>query len=203
MHVFVPFDAVEPKTRLSELFDERERRQLAEAMLSDVLDTLERAGHTPTVLATAAVDCDVPVVLDDRPLTPAVNKVLSREGPVAVVMADLALLTEDALEQLLDPESDVVLAPGLGGGTNAIVARHPDFRVDYHGASFQDHREAAAAVGAEVATVDSFRLAVDVDRPGDVVDVLVHTDRETARMLRNLGVSLTTDDGRVTATRDK
>lgn len=201
MRVFVPFDAVKPKTRLSELFDERERQQLAEAMLSDVLATLQRAGHSPTVLATGAVDCDAPVVVDDRPLTPAVNDVLARSGPVAVVMADLALLTEDAMEQLLEPGAEVVLAPGLGGGTNALVARHSDFRVDYHGTSFRDHREAAGAVGATVATVDSFRLAVDVDAPSDLVDVLVHTNRETARTLRKLDVSLTTGDGLVTISR--
>ncbi len=200
MRVFVPFDGVAPKTRLSNLFDEGERRRLADAMLADVVATLDRAGYEPTVLATAPVDCDMPVRVDERPLTPAVNDVLG-DGPVAVVMADLALVTEDALERLFAPDTDVVLAPGLGGGTNALVARHPDFRVDYHGVSIRDHREAAGAVGADVTTVDSFRLAVDVDAPEDLADVLVHTDRETARTLRELGVSLSTEDGRVAVSR--
>jgi 2-phospho-L-lactate guanylyltransferase len=202
MRVFVPFDATEPKTRLSAMFDDAERRTVARAMLADVLSTLDSAGYDPTVLATADIDCDAPVSVDERPLTTAVNGVLAgTDEPVAVVMADLALVTTDALERLFAPAADVVLAPGLGGGTNALVARHPAFRVDYHGVSYRDHREAAAAIGADVATVDSFRLAVDVDDPADLAEVLVHTDRETARRLRDLGLSLQTDDGRVTVSR--
>lgn len=202
MDVFVPFDAAAPKTRLSPLFDEDERLALARAMLADVTGTVETAGYQPTVLATAAVDCSHPVVVDERPLTPAVNDVLTgTDGPVAVVMADLALATTAAVDRLFEPDDDVVLAPGLGGGTNALVARHPDFRVDYHGTSYTDHLTAAEAVGAEVTTVDSYQLGVDIDVPEDLPEVLLHTEGKTASMLRELGVSLAVEDGRVSVTR--
>ncbi|WP_302081653.1 2-phospho-L-lactate guanylyltransferase [Salinibaculum rarum] len=202
MEVFVPFDATDPKTRLSDLLDADERSAVARAMLRDVLDALAETPHQPRVLATEDVDCSAPVTVDDRPLTPAVNDALAAvDGPAAVVMADLALVTPDALGRLFEPDAGVVLAPGLGGGTNALLARRPAFRVDYHGFSYRDHVEAATAVGGDVVTVDSFRLAVDVDAPDDLVEVLLHTDGRTAATLHSLGVELAPTESRGAVTR--
>jgi 2-phospho-L-lactate guanylyltransferase len=89
-------------------------------------------------------------------------------------MADLALATPESVDRLFAPDADVTLVPGRGGGTNALVAREPAFRVDYHGASYRDHRRIAESAGVSVATVDSFRLSTDVDEPADLVEVLLH-----------------------------
>jgi len=203
MRVVVPFGADRPKSRLSPVLDPEERQVLARTMLDDVLDALASAGHEPTVVATAPVECDAPVEVDDRPLTDAVDDRLPDVGdePVAVVMADLALATPEALDRLFAPDADVVFAPGRGGGTNALVVRHPDFHVDYHGASIRDHREIARTVGAGRATVDSFRLATDVDEPADLVEVLLHAEGRAATWLREAGFTVTATDGRVEATR--
>jgi len=214
MHVVVPFGAARPKTRLSPALDADERREFAHAMLRDVLAALPDR-HDPTVLATAPVECDAPVVVDERPLTEAVNDRLpggdrpagdesdagSEDDPVAVVMADLALATTDALERLFAPDADVVFAPGRGGGTNALVVRHPSFHVDYHGASIRDHRAIAADAELETATVDSFRLATDVDEPDDLVELLLHAEGHATDWLRETGFAVTTTDGRVEARR--
>ncbi len=40
-------------------------------------------------------------------------------------------------------------------GAEPFVRRHPEFMVDYHGASIRDHRETARDVGASVTEVDS------------------------------------------------
>lgn len=195
MDVLVPYDAREPNTRLGPFLTASERQSVARTMLADVLDTLSRVGVEPTLLATEAVAADVPVRVDERPLSPAVNAALAeRNGPVAVVMADLALATPAAIDRLLTAEGDVVLAPGLGGGTNALLSRDPDFRVDYHGVSYRDHRATAQALGAAVTTVDSFRLAVDIDNPEDLADVLVHGEGQTADHLRELGVTITSEN---------
>lgn len=204
MRVVVPFSTEQPKTRLDPVLDTGERISFARAMLDDVLDALGSLDHDPRVVATAQVDCDVPVTVDDRPLTDAVNDTLptdSDDDPVAVVMADLALATPDALARLFEPDDDVVLAPGRGGGTNALVARHPDFRVDYHGASIRDHRAIARDAGLDLAEVDSFRLSTDVDEPEDLVEVLLHSDGRSASWLRDAGFTVTTTDGRVGVTR--
>ncbi|WP_293027287.1 2-phospho-L-lactate guanylyltransferase [Natronococcus sp.] len=204
MRVLVPFAAAAPKTRLEPVLSADERVAFARAMLRDVLAAIDAAGGEPTVLSTAPLALEepisAPVVVDDRPLTPAVDAQLpegSEDDPVAVVMADLALATPDALERLFTAGGDVTIAPGRGAGTNALVVNHPEFRVDYHGGSFLDHREIAGEVGADLAVVDSFRLATDIDEPADLVEVLVHgTDRASAA-LRELGFELEADDGRV------
>lgn len=219
-HVLVPFDASTPNTRLAPILDERERRAFATAMLADVLAVLERVGLDRTVLSTAPLDersaPDAPVTVDDRPLTAAVNARLagdlvgtaeppvpSRERPVAVVMADLPLVTADAVRRLVaDDGADVTMAPGLGGGTNALCVREATFRVDYYGASCRDHREAARERGLSVATVDSFRLATDIDERADLVEVLLHGEGTAARgWLRDAGFTLVTGDGRVRVAR--
>lgn len=203
MDVLVPFDARNPKTRLSPVLDPTERRAFARAMLSDVLDVLREAGHRPDVLSTAPLDCPCPVTVDDRSLTGAVNAILAEQrGSLAVVVADLALLTTDAVDRLCEPDADVVLAPGTGGGTNAMIVDHPDFRVDYHGVSFRDHCQRARACGATLSTVDSFRIAADVDEPADLVDLLVHGERQAHEWLDTAGFEVVERDGQPTARRD-
>lgn len=195
----VPFGVQSPKTRLAPLLVDDERRDFAVAMLRDVLDAVRDAGGTPLVLADAPLGepIDAPVAVDDRPLTDAVNNQLAAGTPVTVVMADLALATPEALSRLFETAGDVVAAPGLGGGTNALVVRHPDFSVDYHGASIADHRRLADEVGATFVEVDSLRLAVDVDEPADFVDVLLHGAGRAREWVVDAGIHLQRGDGRV------
>ncbi|WP_254525548.1 2-phospho-L-lactate guanylyltransferase [Natrinema caseinilyticum] len=203
MRVLIPFDPRKPKTRLGGVLSADERRAFAEAMLRDVLGAVRNADATPLVLSTAEIELDgVSVRVDERPLSPAVNA-YRREttGPLCVLLADLPLVTCKAIDRLLEPAADIVIAPGLGGGTNALAIRHPDFRVDYHGSSYLDHRDAARAVGASVATVDSFRLGVDVDEPADIVEVLLHGSGRADAWLRDAGFRLDSQSGRVTAVR--
>ena len=237
MDVIVPFAVDDPKSRLEPVLAPDERREFARAMLADVLDAVVTAGGSPHVLATAPFDptadrsgsLDPPVVVDDRPLTDAVNAARERHGHaaagptaeprtasssrdgVAVVMADLALATPGALARLFEPDrdgdrsdeppADVTIAPGRGGGTNALVVRQPAFRVDYHGASYLDHRRVAERLDATARVVDSYRLAVDVDEPADLAEVLLHGSGAAEAWLRDAGFTLDTADGRVTATR--
>ncbi len=198
MDVLVPFDADAPKSRLSSLFDVDERRDFARAMLLDVLDVVDAAGLDPSVLSTADLDVDYPVRVDDRALSTAVNGAIDDAGtPVVILVADLPLATPDAVERLVEPHSAVVLAPGLGGGTNGLVVRDGAFRADYHDASIQDHRKRARDIGVEPSVVDSFRLAVDVDEPEDLAEVLLHAEGRAVAWLRDAGVELAVTDGRV------
>jgi len=224
MEVLVPFSTDRPKSRLSAVLTPDERTAFSRAMLRDVLDAIGEAGEEPRVLATGAVDADLPcpVTVDDRPLTDAVNAALdARLGEsdtvadrVAVVMADLALATPDALRELFAAgrEAEVAIAPGRGGGTNAFVAGHPEFETDYHGTSYLDHRRIADGIGASVAVVDSHRLATDVDEPADLAEVLIHAEADDGgddgdgerapRWLRDAGFALETTGGRVGVERE-
>ena len=199
MDVLVPFAVDEPKTRLADVFSPAERVEFAHVMLEDVCSAVNSVDASPIVLSTGSIDCRWPTVVDDRPLTEAINARL--DPSMAVVMADLALVTPKALSGLFAAEGDVVIAPGLGGGTNALVVRHPDFYTDYHGASMKDHQRIAERCGIEATVIDSFRLAVDVDEPDDLAEVLLHGDGKTAAWLKNAGFQIVTAGGRVTVRR--
>ncbi len=212
MHVVVPYAPDAPKTRLEPVLSPAERSTLARVMLEDVLEAVRAAGHEPTVLSTEPLEIDAPVIVDERPLTEAVNAALNskiRTTPtepgtpeaIAVVMADLALTTPAALEELFAPDADVVIAPGRGVGTNALVVRHPEFRVDYHGGSYLDHRRIAEEIDATLETVDSFRLSTDIDEPADLVEVLVHGTGNTPECLREFGFELDSREGRLEVVR--
>jgi 2-phospho-L-lactate guanylyltransferase len=198
MRVFVPVDASEPKTRLASVLSPTERSTFARCMRHDVVRAVRTAGGQPELIATESIDSDAPVTVDDRPLSVAVNSRLdATEGPAAVVVADLALVTTATIERLFGTDGDVVLAPGRGGGTNAIVARHSEFQVDYHDASIRDHRAIADEVGADVTEIDSYRLATDVDEPTDLAEVLLHGHGEAVEWLRDAGFELAVEGGRV------
>lgn len=188
----------------------------------DAVTVLSTAPLDDDALAEATIEdavLDVRVRVDDRPLTEAVNAVLATrvtepsaatgdddrphpERPgLGVVMADLALATPTALDRLASAAGEVVIAPGRSVGTNALVVRHPDFRVDFHGTSYLDHRANADAVDADVTVLDSHRLATDVDEPDDLAEVLAHADGAAPDWLRDTGFALVTDDGRVRARR--
>lgn len=202
MRIIIPFAGSQPKTRLSDMLSLSERRVFAKAMLQDVLTAVRNAGHDPIVLTPSPLDNDVPTIVDDRSLSEAVNAVLDDDAlPVAIVMADMALLTASALTRLTETLGDVVLAPGLGGGTNALVVRDSAFSVDYHGTSYLDHRAIAQDAGLSVSEVDSWRLAVDIDEPSDLVEVLLHTDGHACEWLITNGFSLADFTGRTDATR--
>lgn len=200
MRVLVPYSERDPKTRLSSLLAPHERRDFSRVLLRDVLAAIRKTGHEPAILAPEQLDIETPVLVDERPLSDAVNAHLEPE--TAIVMADLALATPDAFTHLFKTEGDVVIAPGIGGGTNALVSRHSDFSVDYHGASFRDHREIADGIGAELTVVDSFCLATDIDEVADLAELLLHGTGASHDWLVDAGVRLETGDGRVSVCRE-
>jgi len=202
MRCLVPVAVDSPKSRLAPVLSPSERRAFSCAMAVDVLSTLRAADCQPTVLATAPIDDDriassLRVDVDDRPLSEAINARLVDGKPRLIVMADLPLIEPQDIRQLTDSDSDITIAPGLGGGTNALAVREPSFRVDYHGCSYRDHCRVADELAASVGAIDSRRLATDVDEPADLAEVLIHSDGTAASWLTTAGFELDTTDGRV------
>lgn len=202
MRCIVPFAVDTPKTRLAPVLSPAEREAFATAMLVDVLETLEGAGVSPTVLSTAPITDErvttrAAVTVDDRDLTTAINARLGDASPILILMADLPLIRPADVKRLTESLAAVTIAPGLGGGTNALAVREPAFRVDYHGASYLDHCRAVAELDGTLETVDSRRLATDIDEPADLAEVLIHGTGQAHDWLVEAGFTLDTTDGRV------
>ena len=201
MRVVVPYTPIDPKSRLSPVLTGDERHAFSRVMLTDVLAAIRATGHTPEILSTTSLPAvDAPVHVDNRQLSDAVNAMLT--PPMAVVMADLALLTPDAVRATMDCQADVVIGPGRGGGTNLLIVRADGYMVDYHGNSLADHRRMAKEAGLEIAEIDSFRIATDVDEPSDLVEVLLHATGRARDWLIDHGFYLAETNGRVAIDRE-
>lgn len=206
MRVLIPYSPANPKSRLGAILDPSERHSFARAMLADVLAAVRSADAEPVLVTDAAIrvptDDECTVIVTEQSLTPAVNTVLATvEVPVAVIVADVPLLTASTVRRFRSTPGDIVLAPGLGGGTNGILIRDPGFRVDYHGGSFRKHRTIAEQRDATVRVFDSFRLSVDIDEPPDLAEVLLHGTGRAAEWLRQAGIEVAMAAGRTTAVR--
>ncbi len=203
MRAVIPFDTRDPKRRLSPVLAPAERAAFARAMLQDVLSAMEPTALEPTVIATGSIEAAVaaPVSVDERPLDTVITEQLRSQAPVAVVMADLPLLRPATLTRLLETEGDVVLAPGRGGGTNAMLVRTTQFGTDYHGASIRDHRQIARDRDLSLIEIDSYRLGTDIDEPEDLLEVLLHGSGRSADWLEAAGFRVVKSDGRAIAKR--
>jgi len=216
MEVIVPFSTERPKSRLSAVLTRRARRVRADDAARRTRRDRRAADGEPRILATGAVGIDLPPRWksttapdrrgqrgDRRPSRKRRRR--ARRGRHGRPRARDAERPAGAVRGRTRGRGRD--RPGRGGGTNAFVAGHPAFRVDYHGASYLDHRRIADEIGAGVRVVDSHRLATDVDEPADLAELLIHAEADgdggrAARWLRDAGFALDTTDGRVGVRRE-
>lgn len=200
VHAIIPFRPVNPKTRLSRVMDQEEREAFARAMLGDVVSVLLDAGCSPCILCTVPFEYrGARTYIDNRDLNEALNAYLSQQdAPVLIVMSDLPLITPDAVRRLVGCNADIGIVPGRGGGTNALFIRKPKaYHVDYYGASFCDHVRIAGDAGLSYEVIDSFFMSTDIDEKEDLVEILIHGGGQSRRFLKEMGITLSLEQGRV------
>ncbi len=200
LQIVIPFKPNEAKSRLAEVLAPEERQRLAYSMLRDVLNVSLGHGHATILsrpgLDPARVGKSVDILESDLELNEALNYFLeehARQGwhsDILIVMADLALLTEKDVAGFLECQSDVVLCPGRGGGTNMILLRSPDYGTCYQGLSYPKHLQQARDLGLKVAVFESYRAGCDIDKPEDLAEVLLHGQGETKVLLESMGFAL-------------
>jgi 2-phospho-L-lactate guanylyltransferase (CobY/MobA/RfbA family) len=159
----IPYRAV-GKTRLGD-------RNLAEAMVSDVLDACKAAGSE-----------DVMIVGAPGGQGPALEGALfARSGPVTIVNSDLPCATADELRQLSEAAPAIVSAPD--GTTNAIALRDArDFVPLYGPGSAERYEEALQAT-----RLDLPGLRDDVDTWDDLDRMRDRLGGHTRRYLEERG----------------
>jgi 2-phospho-L-lactate guanylyltransferase len=202
LRIIVPFKLNGAKSRLSSALAPEERRLLAFAMLRDVLSVVRGFGDVAVLskpgLKKEELGLDADVLESDLELNDALNALIEEQvgmgwpSDILIVMADLALITEDTVRGILSCQGDVVLCPGRGGGTNMILIRACGFRTCYQGRgmSFPKHIEFARRAGLSATVYESFRAGCDIDVPEDLVEVLLHGRGEARRVLESMGLQV-------------
>lgn len=212
MRAVIPFKKENAKSRLSDVLTDSQRQEFALNMLFDVINAIDRSDKFDEIdilnsSVSAIMDTEFPpdinVLLSDKSLNEALNEYLDKAAghygkPILIIMADMPLVTEKQINEITALTADIVIAPGTGGGTNALLIRRPDkFHVDYYGTSFLDHLNIAEDAGLSVEVYDSFLVSTDMDEPGDLVELLIHGRGRSAQYLRSIGISLDTQTGKL------
>jgi len=201
--ILVPIKNLEgAKQRLSPVLEAEERRALAAAMMEDVLETLASWRARPPV---AVVTSDPQAIAlahhygfeiipepENRSETDAIalaTRVVAERGWTLVIPADIPLVEAAELQNIVDaaPETGSVLVPSADGrGSNAVLRRPAAlFPLRFGDDSFVPHRRAAEATGTPVVVLELPGIGLDVDRPGDLAELLARDgDRRSQRLLR-------------------
>lgn len=174
------------KQRLAPALDQAARTELAQAMLHDVLEVLNSWPGRPEV---AIVSCDsfalslantygFEVIADHKNSgeTDAIEmatRVCEMRGlDTLVIPADIPLIQAWELQAIIDaaPAIGSVLVPaGDGRGTNAVLRRPAAlFPLRFGNDSFKPHLAAAQATGESCVVLSLPGIAVDVDNPADL-----------------------------------
>jgi 2-phospho-L-lactate guanylyltransferase len=114
----------------------------------------------------------------DAAIAAGIRAAVAADARTAVVLAgDLPLLEADdilALVRAAEGTRAVVIATDRHGtGTNALVLRPPHVIQPAFGPnSAARHRLAAATAGASVRSIELGRVALDIDTPDDLADLM-------------------------------
>lgn len=181
------------KQRLAAVLDQSARTELAQAMLHDVAAAIAAWPERPAcALVTGdsfALDLahqyDFEIIPD--PANPGETGAIEMATQICVsrgvestlvIPADIPLMQASELEQIFAraPREGSVLAPAADGrGTNAAFRRPANlFPLRFGNDSFKPHLAAAQAIGKPCVVLQLPGIAVDVDNPEDLQQLLAH-----------------------------
>lgn len=179
------------KQRLAGILDQPSRTALAQAMLYDVLTTLDRWDNRPQVAVVTsdpfatnlATEYRFEVMPDsDNPGETGAIEMATRicvergVKSTLVIPADIPLIEAWELEEILKKapaEGSVLVPAGDGRGTNAAFRCPANlFPLRFGNDSFKPHHAAAEASGKPCVVLNLPGIAVDVDNPPDLEELL-------------------------------
>lgn len=179
------------KQRLAGILDQPLRTQLAQAMLRDVLTTLHQWKKGPSVGIVTSDPFAVQLARnygfevipdpDNSGETGAIEMatqvcVQRGEESTLVIPADIPLIEAWELEEIFmhAPAQGSVLVPAEDGrGTNAILRRPANlFPLRFGNDSYKPHHDAAQATGKPCVVLNVPGIAIDVDNPSDLQQLL-------------------------------
>ena len=193
------------KQRLASILDQPSRTALAQAMLHDVLTTLHNWKDRPQVAVVTsdpyavklAAEYKFEVIPDpNNPGETGAIEIATRvcvEGgadSTLVIPADIPLIQAWELDEILKhtPAEGSVLVPAADGrGTNAAFRRPANlFPLRFGNDSFKPHHDAAEATGKPCIVLKLPGIAVDVDNPSDLEEIMsLPGDSRAQRLARD------------------
>ena len=203
------------KQRLAAVLDQPARTELAQTMLHDVVTTLAAWPRRPACTLVTGdpfaielarqydfeiiPDCENPGETGAIDMATRLCEARGIESTL-VLPADIPLIQASELEEIFTqaPIEGTVLAPAADGrGTNAAFRRPANlFPLRFGNDSFNPHLAAAQGTGKPCVVLQLPRLAVDVDNPEDLQQLLAHSgETGTQRLIRRWR-----RDGRLRAT---
>lgn len=192
------------------MLDQASRTRLAQAMLHDVLSALHDWKMRPGVGIVSsdpfamrlAGEYGFEVIPDpDNPGETGAIEMATRvcvergEESTLVIPADIPLIQPWELEEIMKhaPANGSVLVPaGDGRGTNAVLRRPANlFPLRFGNDSFKPHLAAAQATGKPCIVLELPGIAVDVDNPADLQQLLsLPGDTRAQRLGREWNLTL-------------
>ena len=190
------------KQRLASVLDQTARTQLAQALLTDVLTTLQGWKSRPPVgvvtsdpyATKLALQYGFEVIPDpDNPGETGAIQMATRvsvergEESTLVIPADIPLLESWELDEIYRQapvEGSVLVPAGDGRGTNAALRRPANlFPLRFGNDSFKPHHAAAQATGKPCVVLQLPGIALDVDNPPDLQRLLALPGSSCAQRL--------------------
>jgi len=198
------------KQRLAPVLDQVSRTQLAQAMLTDVLETVSALPHRPpvslvtndpfAVALARTYNFDVIPDAANESETAAIEeatRLCEQRGShfTLVLPGDIPLVTVAELAQIFKvaPAQGSVLVPASDNrGTNAALRNPPSlFPLRFGNDSFAPHLAAANATGKPCKVLSLPGLALDVDTPEDLHALTVAPGRTKSQaIVRQWNLSL-------------
>jgi 2-phospho-L-lactate guanylyltransferase len=179
------------KQRLAAVLDQPSRTELAQAMLNDVLTILDNWKLRPQVAVVTsdpyainlAEEYKFEVIPDpDNPGETGAIELATRIcvergiDRTLVIPADIPLIQSWELDEILKhaPAEGSVLVPAADGrGTNAAFRRPANlFPLRFGNDSFKPHHAAAQATGKPYIVLNLPGIAVDIDHPADLEQLI-------------------------------
>lgn len=190
------------KQRLASILDQDSRTRLAQAMLHDVLSALHHWPGRPSVgIVTSDVyatqlanEYKFEIIPDPKnpgetgAIEMATQVCVERgEDNTLVIPADIPLIEPWELEEIYKqaPAEGTVLVPaGDGRGTNAAFRRPANlFPLRFGNDSFKPHHAAAQATGQPCVILNLPGIAVDIDNPEDLHQLIALPGNTRAQQL--------------------
>jgi 2-phospho-L-lactate/phosphoenolpyruvate guanylyltransferase len=192
------------KQRLASVLDQPSRTKLAQAMLHDVLAALHAWKTRPAVAIVSSDPYAVKLASDygfeiiPDPENPGETGAIEMATRICVehgadstlvIPADIPLIEAWEFEEIMKhapAEGSVLVPAGDGRGTNAAFRRPADlFPLRFGNDSFKPHHAAAQATGKPCVILPLPGIAVDVDNPEDLQQLIsLPGETRAQRLLR-------------------